>query len=306
MTRVSTFGNYQSALLDLMASQSRGFEAQKRVSTQKVATDLSGFGRTSETVTAMKSSLARVNSLIEVNKTVAGRLESQDLQMNRVGDAAQGAREAIANALAAGNFDTLMQDLEGQFQIAREGLNSKHNGQYLFAGGATTQAPVTANSLSDLTAAADLGDLFTNDTLKTRSRVDETTTVETGFLADELGTGFFQILRDIQAFHEATPVAGSGDDAMKAFLTDQLARLDSAHETLVDQAARNGGVQSRLDTLLESQTAQAASLDTLLGDRTDADMAQALTDLEAAQQAIQASALVLNSLKETSLLYLLR
>ena len=54
MSRVATFGNYQSALLDLMKAQTRAADAQERVSTQKNATDLTGFGRQSETLTAMK------------------------------------------------------------------------------------------------------------------------------------------------------------------------------------------------------------------------------------------------------------
>ena len=33
MNRVATFGNYQSALLQLMAAQSRGEEAQNKVNT---------------------------------------------------------------------------------------------------------------------------------------------------------------------------------------------------------------------------------------------------------------------------------
>lgn len=44
MTRVSTFGNYQSALLHLMNAQARGEEAQNKVNTKKNATDLVGFG----------------------------------------------------------------------------------------------------------------------------------------------------------------------------------------------------------------------------------------------------------------------
>ena len=81
MTRVSTYGNYQSALLDLMSAQSRAEIAQKKVNTQKNATDLIGFGRGSETVSALKSSQTRIQSFIDTNKTVAARLETQDLAM---------------------------------------------------------------------------------------------------------------------------------------------------------------------------------------------------------------------------------
>ena len=71
MTRVSTFGNYQSALLNLMSAQSRGLEAQKRLSTEKIADDLSGYGRGAETLTALKSAQSRITGFILTGEAVA-------------------------------------------------------------------------------------------------------------------------------------------------------------------------------------------------------------------------------------------
>ena len=45
----------------------------------------------------------------------------------------------------------------------------------------------TAATMADLTAAASTAATFANDTLKQKSRIDEKTTVETGFLASEIG-----------------------------------------------------------------------------------------------------------------------
>ena len=69
MTRVSTYGNYQSALLDLMSAQSRMADAQQKVNTKKNATDLVGFGRGSETVSALMTSQTRIQTFIDTNKT---------------------------------------------------------------------------------------------------------------------------------------------------------------------------------------------------------------------------------------------
>src|SRR5690606_19101152 len=118
MTRVSTFGNYQSALLDLMSAQTRALDAQRRVSTQKVADDLTGFGRGSETLTALKSMQSRIKGFIDVGETVAARLTTQDLAFERIADSATSARQAVAEALAAGRADGLMLELQGQFLAA--------------------------------------------------------------------------------------------------------------------------------------------------------------------------------------------
>lgn len=302
MTRVSTFGNYESALANLMFAQTRANNAQERVSSQKVATDLTGFGRQSETLTALKSTQSRIQGFMDAAGAVSERLSAQDLALNRVADGTGGARQAIADALAAGRLDGLMLEIQGQFQIVQDGLNAKHQGRYLFAGGNVERAPVEVMTLAELAAAPGVADAFSNDTLKHKSRVDEGTVLETGFLADEVGSEIFQIFRDIQAFHQTTPLTGGVDDATRDFLTDILKRLDAGRETVTDTAARNGSMQNRVDAVIASQTQQKNALDEVLAGKTDADMAQAITDLELSQVAIQAAAQVINQLRSVSLL----
>lgn len=300
--RVSTSGNYQSALLDLMGSQLRSQEAQRRVSTQKQATDLVGFGRSSETLTALKSAQSRISGFIDTGEAVAARLSGQNLALGRIADGAGGAREAIAGALASGRLDGLMLELQGQFQIAQDGLNARHQGRHLFAGGASSSVPVTVQTLAELAALPDSDDAFVNDQLRQVSRLDEGTTVETGFLADEIGGDLLRIFRDLQLQHQSTPLTGTLTDATRDFLTARLAELDAAREGITDLAARNGSMQNRVDGILKAQTDQSTALEALVSERTDADLAQALTDLELSQIAMQASAQVINQLRQVSLL----
>lgn len=304
MTRVATFGNYQSAMLDLMAAQTRGAEALQRVSTEKVATDMTGFGRQSEVLTALKGSQSRIQGFIAAAEATAARLETQDLAMNQVNDGLNGLREAIGNVLAADSAGTLMQELEGHFQAIRGGLNMRHQGSYLFSGASTSTEPMEADSLAELAAAPTVDDLFHNDDLKTASRVAEGTTLETGFLADELGAEAAAILRDIHAFHTGPngPLDGKVTEAQKTFLKDQLTRIQAASSNVVDKIARSGSMAKQVETLTATQEAQLHSLDGLVADRTDADMAQAITDLQLSQVAIQASAQVIGQLRQSSLL----
>lgn len=326
MSRVSTFGNYQSALLDLMRAQTRQQEANTRVSTQKVATDLEGFGRQSETLTAMRSTQSRLQGFIDSSKAVAARLTSQDIAMDRIAEGVQGARQAIADALAAGRLDGLMQQLQEQFQITQNGLNAKHHDRYLFGGGKVESPPVNVSTLAELAAAADPAAVFDNDTLKTVSRLDEGASAQTGFLADELGTALMSVFRDIMLYNQGTAVTitspdgstatytppaagtltGKTADEANAFLTAQLSRFDRAYDGVINAAALNGALQNRVDTAMAAQTDQMNALDEMIGDKTDADLARALVDLEMAQIAIQASAQVINGLRQTSLLDLLR
>lgn len=305
MTRVATFGNYQSALLNLMTAQTRAAEAQERISTQKNATDLTGFGRQAETLTAMKGSQSRIQGFIDTGAAVTARLTTQDLAMGQVSDAISGAREALGNAIATDSGGSLMLELEGYFQAARGGLNMRHHGGYLFAGASTSTTPVEAANLSELLAAPSVASLFSNDTLKTASRVAESTTLETGFLADELGTDIMSILRDIQEYHTTVgqgPLDGRLDETQKAFLSTQLIRLEEAGTAVIDKMAKTGSLANQVENITKGHEAQKMALEELVSNRTDADMAKAITDLQLSQVAIEASAQMISQLRQVSLL----
>ncbi|CAN7240580.1 flagellin [Brevundimonas sp. LjRoot202] len=304
MTRVATFGNYQSALLDLMKAQTRAADAQERVSTQKTATDLTGFGRQSETLTALKGAQSRIQGFIDTSKAVSARLTTQDLAMNQVNDGIAGLREAVGSVLATDSAGALMQELEGHFQGIRGGLTMRHHGGYLFSGASTSTLPVTVTNLAELAAAPDVASVFANDTLKTASRVAEGTTLETGFLADELGTEVLEILRDIQIYHAGAsgPLSGKVTQAQKDFLIIQLGRLEQAATGVIDKTASTGSMANQVESITRGHQSQLNSLDELVANRTDADMAAAITDLQLSQVAIQASAQVISQLRQVSLL----
>lgn len=318
MTRVSTTGNYQSALLNLMAAQQQQENASNRLSTRKVATDLTGFGRSSETLTALKGAESRVQGFLDTGEVVTARLEAQDLALTQIADALTAVREAVGGVLASDSATTLMLDIAGQFQNVSNGLNARHQGGYLFSGADTTNAPVLVGNLSDLAAAASVAATLNNNSIKPVSRVAENTSVETGYLADGFTfieddgvteSHIFQIFRDIRAYNDnpATgPLTGKPTEAQKAWLTDQLSRIDAAVKSTVDTASRNGSLQKRMEQIQTSHEAQKLSLDELVAERTDADMAKAVTDLELSQIAVQASAQVVSQLREVSLLNYLR
>ena len=304
MTRVATFGNYQSALLDLMKAQTRAADAQERVATQKNATDLTGFGRQSETLTALKGAQSRIVGFMDTAKAVSARLTTQDLALTQINDGIAGLREAVGSVLATDSAGALMLELEGHFQGIRGGLTMRHHGGYLFSGASTNTPPVTIDNLSELAAAPDVASVFANDTLKTASRVAEGTTLETGFLADELGSEVMEILRDIQIYHTGAngPLSGKVTQDQKDFLITQLTRLEQAATAAIDKTAKTGSMANQVESVTASHQAQLNSLDELVANRTDADMAVAITDLQLSQVAIQASAQVISQLRQVSLL----
>ena len=279
---------------------------------------MTGYGRSSETLTALKGAASRVQGFLDTGEAVAARLDAQDLAINQIADGLSAAREAIGGVLASDSSATLMLDLEGQFQSVANGLNYRHHGGYLFAGADTTNQPVSVATLAELAAAPSVAATLGNDQIKPVSRIAENTSVETGYLADGFRfveadgvtqSHIFEIFRDIKAYSDnpATgPLTGKPTEAQKIFLTAQLKRLDAASTATIDAAARNGSLQKRVEQITTSHQAQQLSLEKLVSSRTDVDPLKAVTELQLSQVAVQASAQVVAQLSEVSLLNYLR
>jgi len=308
VTRVSTVGNYDTVLANLMAAQQRQMEASERVSTQKNGHDLKGFAQNDELLTGMRSVQTRLQGYQDQNPLVADKLSTQDTALNQVADATQAARQAIADALASGDASTMMNELQGQMNKAVGALNTRYNGNYLFAGGAINTQPVTAQQLSDLTSGPPISSFFKNDQYKTQTQVDDSTKLTTGVLADAVGTPVLNAFQAIEAFNQGAsgPFNGTLTPAQRTFLQNQLATWDQVHTGVINVTAQNGMNQQRLDAVGQDLTTRQNTLDQMMGNITDADVAKASADLQMAQLSFQAAAQVFQTLKDTSLLNLLQ
>ena len=308
VTRVTTPGNYSAVLANLLAAQQRQQEAGNRVATQKNGQDLKDYAKSSELMTAMRTVQTRISAFQDQNDLLRDKLATQDTGLVRVADAAQAVRQIFSEAIASGRVDTLVEDVQAQLSNASEAMNARYGGKYLFAGGQVDTRPVTATSLSQLTAGPPISSFFLNDQFQVTAKLDEATTVNTGYLADDIGTAMMQAFQAFQAFEEGAggPFVGQMTDAQRVFLEGQLDDWDAVRSDVTNLAAQNGTNQKRLDTIAADLESRANALAGMLGDITDADMAQAAADLQTAQLSVQSAAYVFQALKESSLLNVLR
>ncbi|HRD46114.1 MAG TPA: flagellin [Caulobacter sp.] len=307
MNRVATANNYSSVLNNLMQAQVRQQAANAQVSSQKNASDLKGYAKQAETLLATRSLQTKVDGYLAQGDQLTSRLEAQNLALTQVADSTQSARQAIAEALATGRGEALMGEIASWFSSAADSINAKYAGRYLFSGGQVDSAATTATKITDLTAGPPIASMFQNDGLTPVSQLDESTTIQTGFLASDIGTSVFSAFQQMQAYVEANgDFTGNLTPAQETFLQGMLDDFDVARSTATDYAARNGLVQNRVDKVLAAQEDRKAMLEGMVGSITDADMPLAITRLEQAQVAVQASAQVFNMLSQSSLLGLLK
>jgi flagellar hook-associated protein 3 FlgL len=302
--RVSTAGSYAAILANLQKAQLSQAVYGAQLSSQMKGSSLKDYAPQADALTAMQTVQTRLQTYLDQNSVVADRLSSQDTALNQVTDAAGAVRQAIANALATGSADTLMEEVQSQLQSATEGMNTRYNGQYLFAGGQVNTKPVTVTQLSDLTTPATVASFFQNDNYKLQNKLDDSTTITSGVLASDIGA---QLLSAFQALQNSPvgPFTGQLTAAQTTWLQGQLPSWDTVRQNLTTVTAANGLLQQQADNSKQSVTAQNTTITGMIGNITDADMGQAATQLQMSQMAVQAAARVFQTLQGASLLSIL-
>ncbi len=306
MDRVTTFSAYNSVISNLMQAEVKQNQAEIQVSSGKIASDLKGFGVNAEALTAANTLKTRVDGVVTGLKNLGVKLDSQNLALTEVSAASQGARTAIANAVASGSGAGLMTTLQSYFGQAATSLNAQFNGHYLFAGGKVDTPPVAIQTLAGL-ASPPPGGVFQNDQLAATSRMDESTTVQSGMLASNIGTNLFNAFASVQAFDQGPggPFSGQLTQAQLNYLTSMLPTFDSVGQGLTNTVATNGLLQARVEQAQSTQEDRQTTLETMIGGITDVDMAEAASRLSQSQVAVQASAHIFASLQNSSLLSIL-
>jgi flagellar hook-associated protein 3 FlgL len=307
MDRISTASAYNAVVSNMMTAQAQESQITNQVSSGENATDLKGYAANAETLIAMQSVQSQVGGYLNTGQVLTAKLSSQDTALTQISGAASSASTAVTNALAAGNGDTVMQALQSAFNDAVQGLNTTFNGQYLFAGGQVNTPPVSASSLTDLTSAPSVASVFHNDQVIQSAQVNQSTTVSTGFLASGLGTNLFNTFQAIEAYNQGPngPFSGTLTSAQTTFLQSQIASFNTESSALTTAAGQNGQTQSEVASAQTDLTNQQTTLQNLVGNITNTNMAQAAAGLQQAQMAVQASAQAFLALQGSSLLNVL-
>lgn len=303
VTPISTANSYSVILNDLLSAQNRETTAQAEVSTGKKGNDLVSFGSEARSLVATNTVKQRVDGMVTQLSALKVKMNFQQAALGQISDVAANLKQTLTNALASGQGDGVMSDVQSYFSQAAQALNTQYGGDYLFAGGQTQTKPFTATDPTNLTTAP-VASFFTNGGLTPASRIDDTTTVQSGFLASDLGTQLMQSFQDIQNFQQGATgnFGGQLTAAQQTFLEGAITALGSVVSGATQTTAQGGNMQKRIENATTVQTDRQTTLTNMLGDITDVNMAKAAADLAQAQSAVQASAQVFTTLKGMSLL----
>lgn len=304
MTRISTFGASQSALLDLMRAQQSLFQAQQELSTGKKGADLKGVGYQAETIAASRGALAR-SKAFEVAAVRSGiRLDAQNVALERLSSSVGELRSAMTSQ----NGTFIMQEISDAFYGAVNALNSQHLGSYMFGGTRDDTKPMAISTMAELAALPAVADAFQNNDLDPTVQVDQNTTVTVGRRASDIATDIMASFKRIAEFEAGPngPFADPMTETQQTFIIGELQNIVAAQDGIISVVGMNGVMQSQIESSKQSQKDRQDFLTGMISDIEDVDMAEAATRFQTAQNVLDVSAKTFASLTQVSLLNFLR
>jgi len=280
-------------------------KTQESIASGKNANTYAGFGDKAQVLTATIAAQARNAAYANATKFAVTQTDLQDTQLTSLSALASQLKKAVSDAVVNNDGSTLMAQAQSIFDQASAILNSKDaNGDYIYAGGRTDVAPVTADSLAELLAAPSAASIFANGDLKKSIQVGDGVTVDYGIAASDIGLGLMQALRNIAAFDSGANFAAGPtlSAAQNSFLTGMIATTGTVATDLHAASAANGYVANRLEDAQTQQASMTTLYKSFVSNIQDTNMADAATQLSLNQTQLQAALQVTAGLHQLSLL----
>lgn len=316
MTRVSSFQQSQLLLNEMLAAQKQVSKAQLQVTTGHVAEHYKDIHSDITSLAGAKSLLARLEQHEVNNSRILSRLASYDQAIAGIETSGGDVLGAIMGAIGSASTQGLYSTIEGAFDNVLNFLNSQNTEGYLFGGTNRDMAPVNITSINDLLLAAEPPtDIFQNNDLKSAARIDENRTLETGILADELGLEIMTAFQRLAMWQNGivpttapVPVGPSGGFATplsqedQDFLVGEIANLEVLIDNISAFRGDNGLNQKTIEEAQASLLLQKNQAEVLISNIEDIDAAEAITNLNEKNFALEASYNVLSQINRLSLL----
>ena len=305
--RVATASQTAFYLSQIQGASAALDKTQAQIASSKNATTYAGFGDKAQVLTATLAAGARNDAYATGTTFASTQVDLQDTQLSSLSGLAAQLKKAVSDAVANNSASTLVDQAQSIFDQASAILNSKDaNGDYIYSGGKTDVAPMTATSLSSLASMPSVSSAFANGDLKKSVQVADGVNVSYGLTASDVATGLMQQLASIAQFDSGSSGNFAATDnltqAQTSFLTAAITSTTSMASDLNAVQASNGYVSNRLTDATSRQTDMNTLYKNFASSIQDTNMAAAATQLSLNQTQLQAALQVTAGLHQLSLL----
>ena len=202
-------------------------------------------------------------------------LDATDSALSSLSEVVQHVRELTLQAANGSTSDAGRQSIKAQIdqltEEAKHTLNSAYDGRYIFSGTATDTAPYSAAT----------GDAYQGDAGAVVRQIGPGVSVQVNITGDDVLSGLLPTLRTLSAHLAANDTASLG--------TGDLQAIDAAFDNLTAKRAQVGAITNCVDAAGQRLDDVYDVASAFLSKTEDADLPQALTDLSAQQNALQAA-----------------
>ncbi|MEQ9642699.1 MAG: flagellin [Alphaproteobacteria bacterium] len=313
MTRISSYGQSQLLIQAMLRNNELLAKSQVRVATGKQAQSYAELGRDVSALLGARNTGERLDAWMTGNRQVEQKLELYNTTLGEIATVAEDLRQDMIQAVNLNSPVGFVEKLESNVSRLASLLKTTYNGRYIFAGSRTDTPAVSIDSAADLLALADPYDAFQNDTLKTTANIDENQQMTYGMLADEIAGPLLELMHRIGQYNSGTlPTGAAGAPAgaftdplttnQRDFLIGEFNRAQQALATTRNSEAENGVRLARVDKIITRQSDDLVFVKRFIADIEDADIAEAISQLQADQTALTAAQSVVARIADNTLL----
>jgi flagellar hook-associated protein 3 FlgL len=299
MTRVSTFGQNDFAVTNLMKVQSTLAEIQMQVSTELVSDSYKDIASDTVALKMLEADLEKSNNIVSNAETITARVDTMYSAVGNMVDILAQFQVTLSSAISGETAESaaLNENAEAALDSFVAQANVQMSGRYLFGGSNTSNPPV---DVSDPPYAAqsypsvENYDYYQGDEQEAVFFTSDNDKITYGVTASE--SGFEVAIRALSLAANATESPADQDALLEAY--------DLVNEALDELLIVQSGLSttaSNLEREIDMELDYQLTLDAMIGDIKNVDLAAVLSEQEQLQVLLEASYNVTVSMSKMNL-----
>lgn len=283
VTRVSTYGIYQTTVGNSLKVQSGIADTQIQISSGLKSQNFSGLNGQVEQFTAVENKLSKADLYLKNNALVQSRIRTADTAISQVIDIVSNLKNLIIQRRNATTAEQMgfEQQVDAAFRALAGQLNANSEGRYLFGGARTDTPPVKETFPQPVQPGVPDTGYYQGSDQDIYSRIEDNFEIAYNVRADD--EGFQKVMAGLAS-------------AMEGGAENNDSKLSQAYDLLQEGLDRIITVQANLNTsgsiidkANERHTAQQIYLKGLKEEITQSDVVGLSIKLAADQSVLQAS-----------------
>jgi len=293
-----------SGILD---GQNKMAKAQEQASSQKVASDLKGYGVDAKRLINAKNMSDKLQTRNDELQSIEARALVEASAYSHFTDAIDSLRQSINGALANQNGAGFAPALESALQAAISAANVEFAGQNIFGGSRSYDEPFVNADLNTLAGQVNTDANWLDTGANRTITIDDGRSIELSKSAVEVFRPFIDFVVNIRKWENAnTPITGKLNATQIAYLQTQSAQIAPIQTVALENEGAAGITSAEITKIRELNSSKILAFDNIVGDIQNVDLAEVAARLSAAQTQYQASASIFGQLKDLNLLMYLR